>query len=105
MVSALILHVQELRLEQHAFFAPIPEIPEIREYKIFPDLRAAIHRENDFVDVVSKIDSSSNRLDYSIAGHFMQEMLPSINRQSLGFLIYCPFVDPSCNSRSSSSTG
>ena len=79
LLSAFILHIEDLPLEQHAFFAPIP-VPE--EFKTFESYRSATDRWNDFVTVGSKIDSAKNRLDYSIAGHFLQEMIPSICHKS-----------------------
>jgi hypothetical protein len=79
LLSAALLHVKELPLEQHAFFAPIPEL---KEFKTFLSQRSAVSRWNDFVTVGSKIDSSKNRLDYCIAGHFLRKTIPSISRES-----------------------
>ena len=67
LLSAFLLHVKELPLEQHAFFAPIPELKELETFLAH---RSAVSRWNDFVTLGSKIDSSKNRLDYCIAGHF-----------------------------------
>src|SRR6266536_1288975 len=79
LLSAFLLHVKELPLEQHAFFAPIPEL---KEFETFLSQRSAVSRWNDFVTVGSKIDSSKNRLDYCIAGHFLRKMVPSLSHQS-----------------------
>jgi len=83
LLSAAFLHVKELPLEQHAFFAPIPEL---EEFETFLSQRSAVSRWNDFVTVGSKIDSSKNRLDYCTAGHFLRKMIPSISRKSSAIL-------------------
>ncbi len=83
LLSAFLLHVKELPIEQHAFFAPIP-VPE--EFETFPSYRSATDRWNDFVTIGSKIDSSKNRLDYCIAGHFIRKMIPSISHKSFATL-------------------
>ncbi|KAF4630908.1 hypothetical protein G7Y89_g7225 [Cudoniella acicularis] len=79
LLSAFLLHVKELPLEQHAFFAPIPEL---REFETLASYQSAVSRWNDFVAVGSKIDSSKNRLDYCIAGHFLHNMIPLISQQT-----------------------
>jgi hypothetical protein len=79
LLSAFLLHVKELPLEQHIFFAPIPEL---KEFETFLSHRSAVSRWNDFVTVGSKIDSSKNRLDYCTAGYFLQKMIPSISQRS-----------------------
>ena len=83
LLLAALLHVRELPLEQHAFFAPIPEL---KEFETFLSQRSAVSRWNDFVTVGSKIDSSKNRLDYCITGHFLRKIIPSITRQSFAIL-------------------
>jgi hypothetical protein len=70
LLSAFFIHVKELPLEQHAFFAPIPEP---REFETLLSYQSAVSRWNDFVTVGSKIDSGKNRLDYCIAGTFLAE--------------------------------
>ena len=70
LLSAFLLHVRELPMEQHAFFAPIP-VPD--EFETFLSYRSATDRWNDFVTIGSKIESSKNRLDYCIAGHFFKK--------------------------------
>ncbi|KAG4434847.1 hypothetical protein IFR05_009686 [Cadophora sp. M221] len=72
------LHVKELPLEQHAFFAPIPKLGE---FESFLRHRSAVSRWNDSVALDSKIDSSKNRLDYCTAGHFLQKMITAANLQ------------------------
>jgi hypothetical protein len=79
LLSAFLLHAKELPLEQHAFFAPIPELKELETFLAH---RSAVSRWNDFVALGSKIDSSKNRLDYCIPGHFLQKMIPEIGPQS-----------------------
>jgi hypothetical protein len=83
LLSAFLLHVKELALEQHAFFAPIPQL---REFETFLAYQSAVSRWNDFVTVGSKIDSSKNRLDHCIAGHFLRKMIPAIGPQSFATL-------------------
>jgi hypothetical protein len=83
LLSAFLLHVKELPLEQHAFFAPIPKP---RELETFLAHRSAVSRWNDFVTLGSKIDSSKNRLDYCIAGHFLRKMIAAIGPQSFATL-------------------
>lgn len=78
LLSAFLLHVKELPLEQHALFAPIPEL---KKFETFLSYRSAVSQWNDFVTVGSKIDNSKNRLDYCTAGHFLRKMIPSINQQ------------------------
>lgn len=98
LVSALLLHVKELPLQQHAFFAPIPERKNFKTYHTY---RAAVDRWNDFVTIGSKIDSSTNRLDYCITGHFLQEMIPTISRQlfkNFGDLNGYPICHPDLSS-------
>ncbi|TVY40200.1 hypothetical protein LOCC1_G006692 [Lachnellula occidentalis] len=77
-LSAFLLHVKELPLDTHAFFAPIPELGE---FETVLSYRSAVDRWNDFVTVGSKIDSSKNRLDYCVAGHFLRQMIPLITQQ------------------------
>ncbi|KAK0120437.1 hypothetical protein ONS96_010651 [Cadophora gregata f. sp. sojae] len=78
-LSAFILHVKKLPLEQHAFFAPIPELGE---YETLSSYRSAVSRWNHFVTVGAKIDGSKNSLDYCVAGHFLRQMIPLITQQS-----------------------
>jgi len=97
LLSAFPLHVKELPLEQHVFFAPIPEL---KEFEIILSQWSAVSRWNDFVAVGSKIDNSKNRLDYCIAGHFLRKMIPLnlISRQSFatnGFPLYHPDLSTS----------
>jgi hypothetical protein len=78
LLLAFLLHVKELPLEQHAFFAPIPEP---KEFETFISYQSVVSRWNDFVTVGSKIDSGKNRLDYCIAEYFLQSMIPSIRQK------------------------
>ncbi len=75
MLSAFLLHAQELQIQQNVFFAPIPQ-PQ--EFKTSLSSNYATHRWNDFVKVGGKIDSAKNRLDYCTAGHFLRGMIPFI---------------------------
>ncbi|KAH9205929.1 hypothetical protein DL95DRAFT_470104 [Leptodontidium sp. 2 PMI_412] len=80
LLSAFLLHVKELPLEQHAFFAPILKLGE---FESFLSHRSAVSRWNDFVALGSKIDSGKNRLDYCTAGHFLQKMIAAATLQPL----------------------
>lgn len=95
LLRAFLLHIKELPLRQHAFFAPIPEL---KQFKDLLSYRAAVGRWNDFVTVGSKIDNSKNRVGYCVAGHFLQEMIPLICAQSSagsGFPLYHPDLSTS----------
>ncbi|KAI9733947.1 MAG: hypothetical protein M1834_002603 [Cirrosporium novae-zelandiae] len=73
--------------------------------------RSATDRWNDFTTVGSKTNSGNNRLDYVIAGQFLQDMIPSLTKSHKtpksfgdGFPLYHPdlstnniFVDQDCN--------
>ncbi|KAF2189972.1 hypothetical protein K469DRAFT_625997, partial [Zopfia rhizophila CBS 207.26] len=82
LISALLLHIQYLSLEHHAFFAPVP-VPA--EYNSYASYLSATDRWNDFITVGSKIDSSKNRLDYFIAGRLLEGMIPSLISESEAF--------------------
>ena len=109
LLSAYLQHIQYLLLEHHVFFAPVP-VPT--EYNSYASYLSATDRWNDFVTVGSKIDSSKNRLDYFIAGRFLEGMISSFTIKSHqfangyddGFPIRHPdlsvnniFVDDDCN--------
>ena len=109
LLSAFLLHIQHLRLGHHIFFAPVP-VPT--EYNSYASYLSATDRWNDFVTVGSKVDSSKNRLDYFIAGRFLEGMISSFtikshelpNGSNDGFPIRHPdlsanniFVDDDCN--------
>jgi hypothetical protein len=107
LLSAFRQHVEVLPLEHHTFFAPVPT-PE--EYECYDAYLSATERWNDFVALGSKIDSSKNRLDYFIAGEFLEVIIPSLRPGSVmdnhegGFPLHHPdlsasnvFVDDDCN--------
>jgi hypothetical protein len=79
LLSAFLQHIQFLTLEHHAFFAPVP-VPA--EYDCYDNYLSATDRWKDFVTLGSKIDSSKNRLDYFIAGRFLESMIPSFTTES-----------------------
>ncbi|QSS65103.1 hypothetical protein I7I51_05944 [Histoplasma capsulatum] len=79
LLSAFLQHIQFLTLEHHAFFAPVP-VPA--EYNSYDSYLSATDKWNDFVTLGSKIDSSKNRLDYFIAGQFLESMIPSFTTES-----------------------
>ncbi|KAI1933465.1 hypothetical protein LOZ66_006471 [Ophidiomyces ophidiicola] len=75
LLSAYFMHLQELTLEHHAFFAPVP-VP--MEYDRYSSYLAATDRWNDFVGLGSKIETSPNRLDYFVAGLFLESIIPTL---------------------------
>ena len=79
LLSAYLLHIQYLLLEHHVFFAPVP-VPS--EYNSYASYLSATDRWNDFVTVGSKVDCSKNRLDYTIAGQFLEGMISSFTIKS-----------------------
>jgi hypothetical protein len=62
LLSAFLLHVKELPLEQHAFFAPIPKLSELETFLAH---RSAASRWNDFVTWVRK--STAARIGWTTA--------------------------------------
>ncbi len=78
LLSEFLLHIQYLPMSHHIFFAPVPVPSEYRNYATY--LRAT-DRWNDFITVRSKIDSSTNRLNYFIASQFLESMIPSFTSQ------------------------
>ncbi len=59
LLSAFLLHVQELRLQHNVFFAPVPMV---KDFETSLSRRSASCRWEDFVHVGAKIDSGKNRL-------------------------------------------
>ncbi|KFY14202.1 hypothetical protein V492_02767 [Pseudogymnoascus sp. VKM F-4246] len=95
LLEAFLLHIKELPLRQHAFFAPIPELSQFQDFLSY---QAAVGRWNDFVAIGSKIDNSRNRTDYCVAGHFLREMIPLIcapSSASSGFPLCHPDLSTS----------
>jgi hypothetical protein len=107
LLSAFRQHTEALPLEHHAFLAPVPAPEEDECYDAY---LSATERWNDFVALGSKIDNSKNRLDYFIAGEFLEAMVPSLGKGTVmdnregGFPLHHPdlsasniFVDDDCN--------
>lgn len=99
LLSAFLLHVKELPLRQHAFFAPVPVIQEFETDQSF---RSAVGKWNDFVAVGAKVDNSTNRLNYCIVGHFLRQMIPVLSQEPLvvgeidrGYSLSHPDLSPS----------
>lgn len=72
LVSAYVEQAKELHLSHHCFFAPVP-LPD--EYSDRNKYKTAVDRWNDFVTLGSKIDGSDNRLDYTISGEILLDLL------------------------------
>lgn len=83
LISVFLQLVQELRLQHNVFFAPIPIL---EDFETFQSRRFAISRWEDFVKIGGKIDSGQNRLDYCTAGHFLQQMIPFLRKETFGAL-------------------
>ena len=73
LVSAFTSQAMELPLTLHIFFAPISSP---YEYPNWHSFRTAVDRLNNFVAIGQKIDSSTNRLPFCIAGQLLREMIP-----------------------------
>ncbi|EFR04280.1 protein kinase subdomain-containing protein [Nannizzia gypsea CBS 118893] len=102
-------HIQHLSLGHHALFTPVP-VP--KEYDCYDSYLAATDRWNGFVTLGSRVENSGNRLDYFIAGQFLEKMIPRLtnnfeefkDRHMGRFTLYHPdlsanniFVDEECN--------
>lgn len=108
LLSIFRLHIQNLSMEHHVFFAPVP-LPQ--EYSSYASYLSATDRWNDFVTIGSKVDSGRNRLHYFIASQFLEGMIPHLSQcesQNNGFEHGFPirhfdlstnniFVDDDCN--------
>lgn len=81
LISAFLEHAESLDMSTHCFVAPIP----LQEnYQSFSQYRRAVDLWDNFVTVGCKIDSSTNRLDYMIAGEALRDMtqkleFPAVN--------------------------
>ncbi|EEQ31642.1 hypothetical protein McanMca71_004402 [Microsporum canis] len=109
LLSVYFGHIQHLPLGYHALFAPVP-VP--KEYDCYASYLAATGRWNDFVTLGSRIENSGNRLDYFVAGQFLEKMIPRLtndleecnNHHNGRFALYHPdlsanniFIDDECN--------
>ncbi|EGX88001.1 hypothetical protein CCM_09137 [Cordyceps militaris CM01] len=72
LVAALQLHAEQLSMGHHLFMAPIP-VPQ--EYTNISDYLLATDSWNDFAILGGKVESSENRLQYSITGHFLRDAI------------------------------
>lgn len=76
LISAMTSHAQELPLNPHTFFAPVPDMLDYRSMESYV---AANRRWNDFVAIGQKVDHSKNILLYSIAGQLLREIIPHLS--------------------------
>ncbi|KAI1935728.1 hypothetical protein LOZ12_004424 [Ophidiomyces ophidiicola] len=107
LVSGFLQHVECLQLFHHCFLAPIPTR---KNYDDHEEFRKACDHWNNFVILGSKIDGSDNRVDYTIVGDFLREMVsketlwPSRNINAKGFPLHHPdlsvnniFINDNCD--------
>ncbi|KAF4439335.1 Altered inheritance of mitochondria protein-like protein [Fusarium austroafricanum] len=101
LISAFVSHAEELPLSPCLFFSPLPKPAD---YLTWDSYKAAVDRRSDFIVIGDKLEGSKNRLDYSIAGQILEEMVPLLLSQSTEFTISHPdlhtgniFVDEELN--------
>lgn len=101
LISAFVSHAEELPLSPYLFFSPLPKPAD---YLTWDSYKAAVDRRSDFIVIGDKLEGSKNRLDYSIAGQILEEMVPRLLSQSTDFTISHPdlhagnvFVDEELN--------
>ncbi|KAJ5420421.1 hypothetical protein N7465_002940 [Penicillium sp. CMV-2018d] len=105
-IDAFLAHSAELPMGHHLFHAPVPIV---QEYDSFEEYRLATDRWNDYATVESKIDSSKNRLDYTLVGISLRDTVAFLSGKDTqtscgGFPLYHPdistqniFVDEDLN--------
>ncbi|KAI4156828.1 MAG: hypothetical protein L6R39_000994 [Caloplaca ligustica] len=71
-LAAFIEHVKYLPLGHHCFFAPVPTRNEFESQE---EYSRATDWWNDFVTVQSKIDGSTNRVDYIVAAEILAQFM------------------------------
>ena len=76
------IFIRYLPLEHHIFFAPVPAPTEYNSYASY---LSATNRWNEFMTVVSKTESSKNRLDHIIARRFLYCTISSFTIKSHKF--------------------
>lgn len=101
LIAAFVSHAEELPLSPYLFFSPLPKPGD---YLTWDSYKAAVDRRSDFIAIGDKLEGSKNRLDYSIAGQMLEEMVPRLLSQSTDFTISHPdlhvgnvFVDEELN--------
>lgn len=92
LVAALQLHAEQLSMGYHLFVAPIPVR---QEYIDLPSYLLATDIWNDFAVLGGKVESSENRFQYIIAGHFLRDsIIPLLTEeresQGVGFPLCHP---------------
>lgn len=100
-ISAFVAHSKELPLTPHSFFAPVPDP---LEYSHWAQYRKATERWRTFCSMDDRVEGSSNRLSYCLAGKFLYEMVPSLASLDKRFVLFHPdlhlgniFVDDDFN--------
>lgn len=106
LISAFFAQLRDLPMGHHLFRAPVP-IP--LEYKTHKDYRVATDRWNDYAAIGWKTEGTKNRLDYSLAGIALTDVVPLLAEKEKqfkcwGFPLYHPdlstgniFVDDKFN--------
>ncbi|KKZ64062.1 hypothetical protein EMCG_01632 [[Emmonsia] crescens] len=72
LVTGLLQHVECLQLAHHCFFAPCPTRSRYDDDRAY---RRACDQWNNFVILGSKIDGSDNRVDYTVVGDCLREIV------------------------------
>ncbi|KAF5704370.1 RNase H domain-containing protein [Fusarium mundagurra] len=101
LISAFTAHAEELSLTPHSFLAPIPDP---FEYPNWTSYRKAVERWQNFCSIGDKVEGNKNRLDFCIAGQFLNEMVPHLASAEGRFVVCHPdlhqgniFVDEDFN--------
>ncbi|KAF5599289.1 RNase H domain-containing protein [Fusarium pseudoanthophilum] len=101
LISAFTAHAEEPPLTPQSFFAPIPDP---FEYSNWTSYRKAVDRWQHFCSIDDKVEGNKNRLDFCIAGQFLNEMVPHLVSAEERFVLCHPdlhlgniFVDDDFN--------
>ncbi|KAF5611582.1 RNase H domain protein [Fusarium subglutinans] len=87
LISAFNAHAEELSLTPHSFFAPIPNP---FEYPNWASYCKAVERWQSFCSIGDKVEGNKNRLDFCIAGQFLNEMVPHFASAEARFVLCHP---------------
>ncbi|KAF5251266.1 hypothetical protein FANTH_3558 [Fusarium anthophilum] len=87
LISAFKAHAEELSLTPHSFFAPIPDP---FEYPNWASYRKAVERWQNFCSIGDKVEGNKNRLDFCIAGQFLNELIPHLASEEARFVLCHP---------------
>ncbi|KAF5979717.1 RNase H domain-containing protein [Fusarium coicis] len=101
LISAFTTHAEELPLTPHSFLAPIPDP---FEYPNWTNYCKAVERWQNFCSIGDMVEGNKNWLDFCIAGHFLNDMIPHLVSAKEQFVLCHPdlhrgniFVDGDLN--------